>query len=95
MAGTVRFLQSIASATWSYAMGDVVRVGSIWKADEIPAENAEAFLRGGLVEIVTPAESPPPAEEPVVAPPPPVEFAVPPVPIETTAVAHRRPKRTR
>ena len=51
----VEFTVSIASATWSFVPGQVVRVGEAFALDEIPAAIADAWLACGHVVPVPPA----------------------------------------
>ena len=48
-----RFLRSISSNEgWFYQPGQVVAIGAVFTAVEIPAEKAAAFLTSGVVEMV-------------------------------------------
>jgi hypothetical protein len=50
MPKTVRILQGIASATWSYKPGDLV---------EVSTRQAEAYIRAGIAEPVAARSSAP------------------------------------
>lgn len=60
---SVRFTTSIASPDWSYRVRQVVRVGTVWSQDEIPASEARGLLARGVVEPVEVREDAPPASE--------------------------------